>query len=147
MILNNFIFRVIFYVILIVLTSLALAWSLQQKFMVATSTGLAAALLIETIWLINFLKGIKRDLQRFIDAVKNEDSSLLFGYKSKDRFLNEIHEGFNEIMRDFKLVRREKELERQFFQNTVEHVNIGLLAINDKEEIKMVNKAFKNMFQ
>lgn len=147
MILNNFIIRIILNVTLIVLTSLALAWSLQQEFMIATSTGLAAALLIETIWLINFLTGIKKDLQRFIDAVKNEDSSLLFGYKSKDRFLKEIHKGFNEIMTDFKLIRKEKELERQFFQNTVEHVNIGLLAINEKEEIKLVNKALKNMFQ
>ena len=147
MIFNNFIFRVLLYVILIVLTSLALAWSLQQEFMVATSTGLTAALLIETISLIYFLTGIKKDLQRFVDAIKNEDSTLLFGYKSKDRFLKEIHEGFNEIMTDFKLVRREKELERQFFQKTVEHVNIGLLAINEKVEIKLVNKALKNMFQ
>jgi nitrogen fixation/metabolism regulation signal transduction histidine kinase len=146
MILNNFIVRVILYVILIVLTSLALAWSVQQEFMVATSTGLIAALLIETISLIYFLTGIKKDLQRFVDAVKNEDSTLLFGHKNRDRFLREIHEGFNEIMRDFKLVRKEKELERQFFQNTVEHVNIGLLAINEKEEIKLINKALKDMF-
>ena len=133
--------------ILIVLTSLALAWTIQQEFMAATSTGLIAALLIETISLIYFLTGIKKDLQRFVDAIKNEDSTLLFGYKSQDTFLREIHKGFNEIMTDFKLVRKEKELERQFFQNTVEHVNIGLLAINEKEEIKLLNKALKNMFQ
>jgi len=147
MILNNFIFRIILYVALIVLTSLAFAWTLQQEFMAATSTALIVALIFETISLIHFLMEIKKELQRFVDAVKNEDPTLLFGHKTRDSFLKEIHEGFNEIMTDFKLVRREKELERQFFQNTVEHVNIGLLAINEKEEIKLVNKAFKSMFQ
>lgn len=146
MILNNFLFRIVLYVILITTTAFALAWSVQQEFMVATSTGLIAALVIETASLIHFLTGIKKDFQRFVDAVKNEDSSLLFGYKSRDSFLEEIHRGFNEIMIDFKLVRREKELERLFFQNTVEHVKIGLLAINEQGYIKMANQALKNLF-
>ena len=125
MISNNFLFRIILYVVLITITAFALAWSIQQEFMAATSTGLIAALVIEAASLVHFLTGIRKDFQRFVDAVKNEDSSLLFGYKARDSFLKEIHRGFNEIMTDFKLVRREKELERQFFQNTVEHVKIG----------------------
>ena len=146
MIFNNFLFRIILNVILITITAFAFAWSIQQEFMVATSTGLLVALVIETVSLIHFLIGIKKDFQRFVEAIKNEDSTLLFGYKSRDNFLKEVHRGFNEIMTDFKLVRREKELERQFFQNTVEHVKTGLLAINEQGQIKMANQALNELF-
>jgi len=145
MLLNNFSLRIILFVIVIVLTGLGFAWSVQQEFMVATSAGLGMAIIIETIALVYFLTRVKNDLKNFIESIKNEDTSLLFSHKSGNKFYREIYRGFNEIMSDFKLVRKEKELERHFFQNTVEHVNVGLLAVTDQGDIKMVNNALKEL--
>ena len=143
---NNFHFRIIGYVLLIVLTSMGFVWSLHQEYMIATSSGLGLLLTLETIGLIRFINKIKRDLLRFIDAVKNQDTTLAFPQNRKDVFMRELHEGFNEIITGFRLVRKEKELEHHFFQNTIQHVPIGLMAFNSKGEVKLQNNALNDMF-
>jgi nitrogen fixation/metabolism regulation signal transduction histidine kinase len=143
---NNFQVRIVAYVLLITLTSMGLVWSLHQEYMVATSSGLGLLLILETIGLIRFINKVKRDLQRFIDAVKNQDTTLAFPLNRKDTFMRELHEGFNEIITGFRLVRREKELEHHFFQNTIQHVPIGLIAFNRKGEVKLQNNAMTLMF-
>ena len=144
---NNFYFRIIGYALLMALTSLAFAWSLYQPYMVATSSGLGLLLVMETFALIRHNQKIKKDLQRFIDAVRNQDTSLAFPGQGKDPFMKELHQGFNEIITDFRLVRKEKELEHHFFQNTIHHVGIGLMAFHSNGSVKLQNKALLNLFQ
>jgi len=144
---NNFYLRIIGYAMLITLTSLAFAWSLYQPYMVATSSGLALLLVFETFALIRYNQKIKKDLQRFIDAVKNQDTSLAFPRPGKDPFMKELHQGFNDVITDFRLVRKEKELEHHFFQNILRHIGIGVLAFNSGGSIRLQNKAFQNLFQ
>jgi len=145
--LNNFYLRIIGYALLMVLTSLAFAWSLYQPYMVATSSGLALLLVFETIALIRYNQRIKKDLQRFIDSVKNQDTSLVFPRPGRDPLMKELHQGFNEIITDFRLVRKEKELEHHFFQNILHHIGIGVLAFNPEGSVKLQNKAFQNLFR
>jgi nitrogen fixation/metabolism regulation signal transduction histidine kinase len=113
--------------------------------MVATSTGLAILLIIETGALFHYIKKIKRDVQRFIDAVKNQDTSLIFQKSSDDSFMEDLHDGFNEIITDFRLVRKEKQLEHHFFQNTIQHVPIGLIAFDDSGKVKLQNQAINDI--
>jgi nitrogen fixation/metabolism regulation signal transduction histidine kinase len=143
---NNFYLRITGYALLMVLTSLAFAWSLYQPYMVATSSGLGLLLALETFALIRYNQRIKNDLQRFIDAVKNQDTSLAFPRHGKDPLMKELHQGFNEIITDFRLVRKEKELEHHFFQNTLRHIGIGVLAFHPNGSVKLQNKAFLNLF-
>lgn len=143
---NNFHIRIVLNVLLIALTSLAFVWSLHQEYMVATSSGLGILLILETIGLIRFINKIKRDLLRFIDAVKNQDTTLAFPNNQKDTFMRALHEGFNEIITGFRLVRKEKELEHHFFQNTIQHVPMGLMAFDSKGEVKLQNNAMNGMF-
>jgi len=129
------------------ITSLTFAWSLYQPYMVATSSGLGLLLVFETYALIRYNQRIKNDLQRFIDAVRNQDTSLAFPQHGKDPLMKELHQGFNEIITDFRLVRKDKELEHHFFQNTLRHIGIGLLAFHSDGSVKLQNKAFQNLFQ
>jgi|GEM_PF-787340 len=144
---HNFYLRIIGYALLIALTSLAFTWSLYQPYMVATSSGLAVMLVLETFALIRYNQKIKKDLQRFIDAVKNQDTSMAFPHPEKDPFMKTLHQGFNEIITDFSLVRKEKELEHHFFQNILQHIGIGVMAFQGQGKIKLLNHAFKNLFQ
>jgi nitrogen fixation/metabolism regulation signal transduction histidine kinase len=142
---NHFNFRIGLYISLIVITSLAFAWSTQQEYMVATSSGLAVLIFIEAIALFSHLKKVKLDINRFIDAVKNQDSTLVFKKSASDPFLKEIHQGFNEIITDFRLVRKEKQLEHHFFQTTIQHIAIGLIAFNKEGVVRLQNKALHKL--
>lgn len=82
---------------------------------------------------------------RFVDAIKNQDTSLVFKKDIKDSFMRDLHDGYNEIITDFRLVRKEKELEHHFFQNIIQHLTIGIAASNQTGIIRLQNKAFKNL--
>src|SRR6056297_802303 len=143
---NRYSFRIAIHILAILVTSLAFVWSLNQEYMVATSSGLGVLLLIESFSLYHYSNKMKRDVQRFLDAIKNEDTSIVFKKNYKDSFLQNLHEGFNEIISDFKLIRKEKEIENHFFQYTVQHISIGLLAIDLSGNVKLINDAMKKMF-
>jgi nitrogen fixation/metabolism regulation signal transduction histidine kinase len=144
---SNFNLRIVVYVVLIILTSLAFTWSLYQPYMVVTSSGLAVLLLLETVALIRYNQKIKKDLLRFVDAIKNQDTSMAFPHRHQDHFMRELHQGFNEIITDFKLIRTEKELEHHFFRNIFQHIGIGVLAFTRDGKVKLINRALRNMFQ
>ncbi len=143
---NRYSFRIAIHILAILVTSLAFVWSLNQEYMVATSSGLGVLLLIESFSLYHYSNKMKRDVQRFLDAIKNEDTSIVFKKNYKDSFLQNLHEGFNEIISDFKLIRKEKEIENHFFQYTVQHISIGILAIDLSGNVKLINDAMKKMF-
>jgi nitrogen fixation/metabolism regulation signal transduction histidine kinase len=145
MIFNNFNVRIIGMAVLITLTSVVFTWSLYQPYMIATSTGLGLLLILETTGMIAHNRKLKKDLNRFLDAVKNQDTSLSFPEEVKDSFMKDLYRGFNEIMTDFSLVRKEKELEHHFFQNTIQHVGIGLLAFNEAGKTLLHNKALMEL--
>lgn len=143
--LNKFDLQVVLRVILIVATCFLLSWSLQQHFMLFTTMGIAILLVVETLLLIYYLKSIQKDVQRFIDAIRNQDTGLTFKKREKKTHLKNIYQGFNEILKNFSLVRKEKQQEHHFFQTTIEHITIGLIAYRENGEIQWQNKAFKEM--
>jgi nitrogen fixation/metabolism regulation signal transduction histidine kinase len=143
---NNFNLRIILYAVLITLTAMAFSWSLYQPYMVATSTGLGFLLVFETMGMITHNRKIKKDLVRFTDAIKYQDTSLTFPRETRDPFMKELYRGFNEIITDFRLVKKEKETEHHFFRNTIQHVGVGLMAFNGEGAILLHNKALLELF-
>ncbi len=43
-------------------------------------------------------------------------------------------------------MRLDREAEQRFFEETVNHVQFGLVAFNAKGEVKMINQAFLELF-
>jgi len=112
-----------------------------------TSSLLLVLLVSETMILLYYLTRIRRDLLRLVNALKNEDPTLQFRKKSGDPYFSEIHRSFNEIIQNFRLIRMDKESEHQFFRATVDHIQFGIIAYNEKGFIEIVNEAFLDLFQ
>lgn len=143
---SKYLIRIIIQVILIAVTGLLFALAITHKFMVVTSASLAILWVVQILLLIVYINKIKRDLLQFIDALKNQDTSFEFKKAGEDQFLSSIHQGFNEVMRDFRVIRKEKELESQFFLHVMEHIGTGLLVIDESKRIRLANKAFYLLF-
>lgn len=146
MVFSRFIWSILAFVSAIVGTSLVLGIYIQKPDYPVTASLLILALFLETGLMLWYLARIRRDLLKLINAMSHDDSSMRFSRVKSDPYFNAIHAGFNELISDFRLVRLDREAQQRFFEETVNHVQFGLLAFNKKGEIKMVNAAFTDLF-
>jgi len=146
MVFSRFIWSILAFVTAIVLTALGLGIYLQKPDYPVTNSLFVLALILETAALLWYLTRIRRDLLKLINALVNEDPSMQFSRVRRDPYFNAIHAGFNALISDFRLVRLDREAEQRFFEETVNHVQFGLVAFNEKGEVKMVNQAFLELF-
>lgn len=147
MVFSRFIWTILTLVTVIVLTAVGFGIFLQRPGFPFTSSLFLLLLVLETSVLIFYLVRIRRDLLRLVSALRNEDPTLLFRKEAGDPYFSQIHKGFNEIIRNFRLIRLDKEVEHQFFKATVDHIQFGIIAFNEKGEVEIVNEAFLKLFQ
>jgi len=133
-------------VAIIVATSVFFGIYLNRPGFPVTRSLLIVLLFLETSLLLWYLTRIRRDLLKLVNALRNEDPTLQFSRKGKDPYFSAIHRGFNEIIRDFRLVRLDKEAEHRFLLVLVEHIQFGILAHEENGNIKIVNESFLTLF-
>ena len=146
MVFSRFIWSILVFVAAIVGTSILLGIYLQKPEFPVTSSLLIVVLVLETTALVWYLTSIRRDLLKLINAMSNDDPTMQFSRVRRDPYFNAIHTGFNSLISDFRLVRLDREAEQRFFEETVNHVQFGLVAFNAKGEVKMINQAFLELF-
>jgi len=146
MVFSRFIWSILVFVAAIVGTSILLGIYLQKPEFPVTSSLLIVVLVLETTALVWYLTRIRRDLLKLINAMSNDDPTMQFSRVRRDPYFNAIHAGFNSLISDFRLVRLDREAEQRFFEETVNHVQFGLVAFNAKGEVKMINQAFLELF-
>ena len=146
MVFSRFIWSILAFVVAIVLTAIGLGIYLQKPEYPVTNSLFVLALILETVALLWYLTRIRRDLLKLINALVNEDPSMQFSRVHRDPYFNAIHAGFNSLISDFRLVRLDREAEQRFFEETVNHVQFGLVAFNEKGEVTLVNQAFLELF-
>jgi len=146
MVFSRFIWSILAFVVAIVLTAIGLGIYLQKPEYPVTNSLFVLVLILETVALLWYLTRIRRDLLKLINALVNEDPSMQFSRVHRDPYFNAIHAGFNSLISDFRLVRLDREAEQHFFEETVNHVQFGLVAFNEKGEVTLVNQAFLELF-
>ena len=147
MVFSRFIWTILTLVVLIALTAVGFGIFLQKPEYPVTSSLLMVLLVAESLFLFYYLTRIRRDLLKLVHALRNEDPTLMFKKEAGDPYFSEIHRGFNEIIRNFRLIRLDKEAEHQFFKATVDHIQFGIIAFNEKGEVEIVNDAFLDLFR
>ena len=146
MVFSRFIWSILAFVAAIVGTSILLGIYLQKPEYPVTSSLLIVLLVVETASLFWYLSRIRRDLLKLINAMINDDPTMKFSRVGRDPYFNAIHAGFNSLISDFRLVRLDREAEQRFFEETVNHVQFGLVAFDGKGEVRMINQAFLELF-
>lgn len=146
MVFSRFIWSILAFVAAIVGTSILLGLYLQRPDYPVTTSLLILVLALETAALLRYLTRIRRDLLRLISALLNNDPTMQFSRVRRDPYFKSIHAGFNSLISDFRLVRLDREAEQRFFEETVNHVQFGLLAFKEGGEVTLVNHAFLELF-
>ena len=147
MVFSRFIWTIVGLVLVIVATSVILGLYMQKPGYPVTGSVLVILLVLETIFLVYYLTRIRRDLLRLVTALRHEDPTLQFKRDGSDPYFSAIHRGFNEIIRNFRLVRLDREAEQRFFEATVNHIRFGIIAFDYDGNVEMANDSFLDLFK
>jgi nitrogen fixation/metabolism regulation signal transduction histidine kinase len=147
MIFKRYRFLIILQVILLGVTVALFLWTLQQEYMLITSSSLVIIWILQIVYLIWYLQKINRDLLKFITALRYDDVSISFKKERKiDPYFKDLYQELNHIINEISTIRSDKESEHQYFQNTVKHINTGILAFDETGEIEICNDAALTLF-
>jgi signal transduction histidine kinase len=115
--------------------------SLKQEFLHMTSAGLIFLWVAQILFLNYYLNRIHRDVYKFMEALKNQDTAQLFNRQNQGGYFKKLYASFNDITRNFRLVRIEKEVENQFYRETIQQSASGLIALTADGAITLINGA------
>jgi len=102
--------------------------------------------LAQVIWLFSYINTTNRNLARFLLFLKEEDASIVFVKDKVEKTFKGLDHSFKKINEEIKQMRLEKEHQTVLLQYVVDHLGVGILAYTENGDLRIINKAFKDMF-
>jgi len=143
---RQFNIRVVFYSLMSGVTASVFFYVVQKDNMLVTSISLAILWFVWIFLLVRFVNKTNYDLLLFLQSFKYDDASLTF-LKNKKKPFRELYNEFNRIIEEFGRIREEKEIEHQYFESSIKHVNTGLIAWDKGGHIELFNKAAQHLLR
>jgi len=145
---KKFTLQIVLRVIVIVLSSILLAYVFLEKYWVSL-LAVILVIMYEVYSLIRYVNHTNYSLSKFLDALKSEDYSVYFSPSAKGASFKRVFEDFNTIIGIFKKNNIEKEAQYKHFKQILEQVNLGIISIHKEDlfnehsenEILFLNKA------
>jgi two-component system nitrogen regulation sensor histidine kinase NtrY len=139
---NRFTLSVVFQSIFLALSGAVAAFIFTRDYLLITKAFFLLLWVLQIITLIWYVNKTNRGLENFLLSLKYLDKVLLTGSGKSFERLNLTYNQIIEIIRAERAVR---ESEHQYFRETVEHINTGLISYNDDGEISIVNSVAKKI--
>jgi len=121
------------------LTGLAYLFVLNDRFF--TLLFLALLAIVQTIFLFMFLNRTNRNLARFLLLLTQEDTSVIAWKDQVERTFKGLHHSFRKVNEEISRIKLEKEKGSILLNGIIQHMNTGILAIDDSGRVEVVNDA------
>jgi nitrogen fixation/metabolism regulation signal transduction histidine kinase len=113
---------------------------------IATTSHIALAfsclfLVVEIVDLFRFLNKTHKQIDYFIKAIKNEDTTLRFPEKSGNKIINELHHSLNELNGILQQVQTKSRIREKYFGEILQNISTGVIVISENTHITDVNSA------
>lgn len=145
MIYKKYYLNIIFRVSLLLINCIAISATIIYTNYIYVTIFFGILIILQTILLINYLNQTNFFLEQFLSFINESNTSINFSNTFREfpfRELSGYFEKINQIIRDAKI---EKENHYQFLQYIINHVNTGLIAFNENNHIKLINKAAEKL--
>ncbi len=139
MALNKFLVRLGLKTLLILINLVIIAYSFVFAELLYTPLVLGVVAVVQIADLWRYVRRTNDDLSRFLQSIQTRDFSVRFRHDEADPSEKRLHKAFHLILDRI----QESELERQgqyfYLKSVVENIPTGIIALNEKEEIDLVN--------
>ena len=131
--------------LLLALTLFILMWTILGTHMVITSINLAVLAILEIIYLIHYINLTNRDLARFFDAFRFQDGTVSFAVPEKQKKFSALYRSFEQLLKEFRILRASLETEKQFYLSALNHIGMGLIVVSPDGTVRFSNRAIQRM--
>lgn len=143
MLLDRFFYNVFIRVILIVLTGIALGLVLQHldKGYYFTLAGIVSLIILQFIMLVNQVNRTNSDLEKFFSSVQDHNTSLRFTEDAGSNSFRKLYVRMNRVNSIIQDARIESERAGHFLQSVIDHIDTGLLSVDETGRTGICNRA------
>ncbi|MBK6344543.1 MAG: ATP-binding protein [Bacteroidales bacterium] len=117
----------------------------QQHEITSLITGIFAV--VQIGGLIHYVERTNRKLTQFLESIRHSDFSTSFSDKGLGHSFEGLNRAFNEVIREFRKNRAEKEEHYNYLLTVVQHVSIGIIAFRKDGKVDIINNAVKRLLK
>jgi len=113
----------------------------------ATMIILGIIIVLQILYIINYIEKTNQYLIRFFEAIRYSDFSQSFSIQGLGSSFDELRKSLSSVIDAFQKSRSEKEEHYRYLQTVVKHVGIGLIAFKKDGSVELINTAAKRLFR
>ncbi len=147
MVYNNFRARLLLKIGKLIFTISLLAFIIFYQQWYVSAFCLALFIAAQIYFLIEYVEQTNRELTRFFSAIRYSDFTQRFATEGKNPTFKLLYHEFNEVIIAFQRIKADKEANHLYLQTIVEHMSIGILIFDNDGEVKLWNKAAKELLR
>ncbi|MFT3737601.1 MAG: ATP-binding protein [Breznakibacter sp.] len=134
------------YIALVVANSVALGVvGVQYGWGYALTTLLLAEMAL-VAGLVRFFGQTNRQISFFIQAVKNDDTSLRFPVQTGNPVIDELHNSLNELNQVVQETKIRSRIKEQYFGEILKHIGTAVVVFNQRGFVVLTNQAALDLF-
>jgi nitrogen fixation/metabolism regulation signal transduction histidine kinase len=105
---------------------------------------LAVLVLLETI---RYVESVNRELSGFLEFVAHDDFSSTVATGKSGRVFKKLEAAYKLLADKYRDLNRRRELNHLYLEALVEHVNIAILCLDDRNRVTLMNREAKRLFR
>ena len=142
---NKFTINISIRVILLVINCYFLVTEYLLSKYIITVLNLAVLLLLQTIFLIRYIRKTNLQIMEYFDLIRNKESGFRLKNIANKNSFSRIRKQFNDTNQIIQDIRIEKEIQTNYFTHLVNYINIGLFSFGENEKIQFMNPEAKRI--
>jgi len=143
---NSYYLNIVVRLLLILLTMTGLAYLFANSERFFTLLFLALLAILQTILLFVYLNRTNRNLARFLLLLTQEDTSVVAWKGKVEKTFKGLHHSFRKVNQEISRIRLEKEEGAILLNGIVQHIRTGILAMDDRGRVEVINDAALTIF-
>jgi two-component system, NtrC family, nitrogen regulation sensor histidine kinase NtrY len=146
MVFKNFRFQVVLRVFILLAVITVLAWCLVHAYYLR-SIYLGIAGIVLVIEFVAYVDRFNRDLKSFMVSLLQRDFTTHYQSSGRSKSFDELYGMLNRISAVFKTISSEKEVQYRYLEMLVDHLQVGILSMDERGDIQLANQALKDLLR
>jgi signal transduction histidine kinase len=142
---KNFYIQLLVRVVFIVVLALVFAFAVLKEYYMGGSL-VFLIIILQTIFMVNFVNHTNRKIAYFFESIKNEDFTLRFPEHANVKSLKELNQSLNMLNGMIQQVHLKNLAQEQYYMEIIRQADIGILTINSKGHILYANPKIEDLF-
>lgn len=144
---KTFKFRLVTRILLLVATLILLAFLVREEDLLFVAITVTLLAVYQVCSLIHFTEKTNRDISRFLQSIRYDDTSRTFTSEGLGSSFTELNEAFEKVVRKLQDARSDMEVHSRYLNTIIQHLGIGILVYKPDGTVILINNAAKKLLK